>query len=83
MPPVSTYRVAQLSEGLGALRDLDSVFGSSSSVIPNKEWCSAIENDIKKIPAFTEFFQVSVPTTQVMLPTHKSSRFSKWLSANR
>ena len=69
--------MTKLAQGLGPLRDLESVLGPSSSVSPTEEWYRAIENDIKNIPAFCEFFKVNVPAAQVMLPAHKSSHFSK------
>jgi len=71
-PVVDRAVVAKLSQGLGPLRDLDSAFGPLSRVGPiTTEWYRAIENDVKSIPAFTEFFKTNVATTQVMLPANK------------
>lgn len=69
--------LGKLGQGLGPLRDLNSVFVSEPGARENEEWYPAIENDIKNIPAFTKFFRVNVPITQVMLPARKNSRFSK------
>lgn len=66
--------VAELAQGLGPLRDLRSVFGSSSGVM---EWYRPVEQDVKNIPTFTEFFKSNrdvSSTTEVLLSANISSR---------